>query len=132
MTIARPKRLAVSPSTEAMAPPSRRCRCQSSGRVMVSRSMKSILLGSLHGDRVEIFLRHAADFRGELCRLARGQVLEQDAQDAPGFGKFRLLVLARTQDENEFPGLAVRARRKPRRRFPKGQAHDLLEFLADL
>src|SRR2546430_10602189 len=45
MMMARPKRRAVSSSTEAIACPSRRCRCQSSGRAI---DRKSTRLNSSH------------------------------------------------------------------------------------
>src|SRR2546425_9832981 len=77
ITMARAKRRALSASTEAMAGPSRKCRCQSSGRLSVSRSIDRILLGALERPAVHNAPWNPGDARGEPRRLARRQSPQQ-------------------------------------------------------
>src|SRR5258705_13357668 len=112
MMIARPNRRALSGATAASAGPSRRCRCQSSGRRRVRRSIAARfywLLGARQRLAVEGVPRRAGDARREPRRIARRQGLEQQLEngvriDAAALG----LLLPGGDDEHEFALLAMR------------------------
>src|SRR5260221_12541363 len=84
MTIARANWRAVSPSTLAIAGPSRRCRWQSSGRLSVMRSIAAILLCPAFRPEerlaIQRALRQAGDARRELGGLAWRERFQQNFQ----------------------------------------------------
>src|SRR5437870_3528259 len=132
MTIARPKRRAVSTSTLAIAGPSRRCTWKSSGRRSVMRSISRILLGAFQGSAIQLALRQPGDARRELGSLARRECFQQHAEHALGIDAFRCAFRAAREHQHELALLPVRARREPPRGIAERQARDFLEFLAEL
>src|SRR5687767_9114983 len=80
MTMARAKQRAASATVEASAAPSRRCRCQSSGRRRLIRSIATILLCALDCLAIQLVLRGTGDARRQFRRLARRQRLQQELE----------------------------------------------------
>src|SRR5216683_1651181 len=113
MTMARAKRRALSASTEAMAGPSRRCRCQSSGRFSVSRSIGRILLGALERLAVQNALRNPGNARSEPRRLAWRQSLQQRFEHPFGLQSLCGPGLARREHQHELALLAMRIGEQP-------------------
>src|SRR3954453_11570947 len=132
MTMARANWRAASARTDAIAGPSRRCKCQSSGRLSVSRSIPSILLRSLERLLVEKTPGKARDSRRNLCSLARRHDLEQRLQRALGIDFPGCLRFARRQDEREFALNTVRRGEQPRGCIGELHPRDLLELLGQL
>src|SRR5258706_13143526 len=133
MTMARPKRRALSGATAASAGPSRRCRCQSSGRRRVSRSIAARfywLLGALQRLAVEGVPWRPGDARGEPRGIARRQGLEQQLEDGL---RIDIAVLpffrAGGADQHEFALLAARIGREPGPRGAERQAREPPDFL---
>src|SRR5688500_19279876 len=100
MTMARAKRRALSASTDLIAAPSRRCKCQSSGRFRVRRSIGPILLGALHGLAIQLALRRTGNARGKARRIARRELLEQHLERALGVLRRRRARLSRRKDQD--------------------------------
>src|SRR2546422_1333369 len=101
ITMARAKRRALSASTEAMAGPSRKCRCQSSGRFSVSRSIGRILLGALERLAVQNAPWNPGNARSEPRCLARRQSLEQRVEHPFGLQGLCGPGLARREHRSE-------------------------------
>src|SRR5438045_3467422 len=130
MTMARAKRRAESATTASSAAPSRRCRCQSSGRRRVSRSIVAeILLAARKRLAIQLALGHAADARRDLRGLAWRQRFQQDLEHALGIAGWS--GLAGGEDDDEFPLLAVR-RRQPFLGVAERDTGHFLELLRQL
>src|SRR6266436_4118269 len=132
ITIARAKRRALSASTEAMAGPSRRCRCQSSGRFSVSRSISRILLGALERPAVQNAPWNPGNARSEPRRLARRQSPQQLSEHAFGLQDLCGPRLARREHQHELALLAMRIGEQPVPRIAERQSRHVLEFLRQL
>src|SRR6185436_7139220 len=138
MTMARAKRRAVSGSTAFIASLSRRCRCQSSGLVMVI-CMKSSARGQggrfsflLEFQRalVELVLSGAGDFSGELHRLLQRELIEKQPQHAQGvFLLFDGIFAASFHQKHELTTPAVVVLLQPGTRFRKPANMNLFEHL---
>src|SRR5207302_3769762 len=132
MTMGRAKRRALSASTEAMAGPSRKCRCQSSGRLSVSRSIVRILLGALERLAVQNALGNSGNASSEPRRLAWRQSLQQRFEHPFGLQSLCGPGLARSEHQHELASLAMRIGEQPVSRFAERQSRHVLEFLRQL
>ena len=131
MTMARAKRRAVSASTEAIAAPSRRCRCQSSGRLSVSWSIGPNFTWRARAPCDTARLRGAPVMRAaSFAASLGGERLEQHVEHAVGVqapaavSRRRARAPARTRPA----GGAARRRARPRA-SPSGRRATSSNFL---
>src|ERR1051325_5007611 len=132
MTMARANWRAASASTDAIAGPSRRCRCQSSGRFSVRRSIDSILLRSLQRLLIERAPGKPGDPRRELGCLARRHDLAQRLENPTRVCRLRRIRLARGDDQDEFALHAFRLGAQPAGDLTELHSGRLFEFLREL
>ena len=96
MTMARAKRRAVSATTDASAAPSRRCRCQSSGRVRRELDPSAeFYFARSSALRYSSVLRRAGDARRQLRRFARRAALPAGASSTRSASRRSLGCAAR-------------------------------------
>src|SRR5437764_5483090 len=131
MTIARANCRALARTTEAIAAPSRKCRCQSSGRVMVSVSGIARRLFHVEGHGVERVAPLARDLGGERHGLLEGKLREERGEHGARIVR-RALWFPPLDHEHEFTARAVAIGLDPRARFGKRHARDRLETLGEL
>src|SRR6185503_18165159 len=136
MTMARRNWRAASASTDAIPGPSRRCRCQSSGRFSVRRSIDPILLPALllpfERLAVERPPGQPGDPRRDLRRLARRHDLEQRLESSVRIDLGRRFWFARGDDEDEFALDALRFGEQPCGRLPELHPRHLFELFREL